>query len=147
MNTANSACNNLKFPFFRLQTLKKALLFWKKFRKPPKPIQNNTLPPLAKFLVAPLDICKSDPKTINKRSNTMYRKSREENFRWPLFHLFLIFHQWWQVNKHSTLKDCIFGQCTVNYCRMHGKLSLNPIHQNEIPYLKKNRKIRLKTKW
>ena len=32
LNTAKSACNNLKIPFFRLQTLKKALLFLKNFR-------------------------------------------------------------------------------------------------------------------
>ena len=33
MNTAKCVCNNLKFPFFRLKTLKKALLFLKNFRK------------------------------------------------------------------------------------------------------------------
>ena len=51
MNTAKSACNNLKFPFFRLQTLKKALLFCKNFRKGGGPFNP---PPLAKVLVAPL---------------------------------------------------------------------------------------------
>ena len=47
----------LKISFFRLQTLKKALLFLKNFRKgggTPRPLQNNILPPLAKVLVAPL---------------------------------------------------------------------------------------------
>ena len=51
----------LKISFFRLQTLKKALLFLKNFRKggepplnPPRPLQNNIFPPLAKVLVAPL---------------------------------------------------------------------------------------------
>ena len=37
LNTAKSACNNLKFPFFELKPLKKELLFLKIFRKGGKP--------------------------------------------------------------------------------------------------------------
>jgi len=45
LNTAKSACNNWKYPFFDFKPLKTHFHLKKKFEKPPRPLLNNILLP------------------------------------------------------------------------------------------------------